>query len=272
MQAAGRQAWSIRRLAAHVQQLAAFWRCLEPQTARSPSAQRFHALHRAVHRCGTASGHNRRVRYRRDRGSSGATAALAAVAIYEIEPVADESHPTAEERGTAPNGDPSSQHKHRGRPARGEPRRAGPPRRTGRGRLRGVRAAWTATTALVAPTAAADATTGENFATNGNSRSRVARSATIAFLGGTTRARLWCFVAAATTIVVASVAAVVFTAPVASSAQTDTADECVQDLGTLDAATASASGSGIIARDSGCVSSQRDPDDAASTYGRVVHH
>ena len=40
----------------------------------------------------------------------------------------------------------------------------------------------------------------------------------------------------------------------------------MRDLGTLDAATTSASGSGIIAVDSGCASSQRDPDDAASIY------
>ena len=62
-------------------------------------------------------------------------------------------------------------------------------------------------------------------------------------------------------------AVVVFlAAPAASNAQTDAADTCVGVLGTLDSATSRLSGSGIIARDSGCTSSQRDPDDAVSTY------
>ena len=63
-------------------------------------------------------------------------------------------------------------------------------------------------------------------------------------------------------------AAVILVAPVASSAQTDPADACVRDLGTLDATTTSASGSGIVAVDSSCVSSQRDPGTTSVYYAR----
>ena len=50
-----------------------------------------------------------------------------------------------------------------------------------------------------------------------------------------------------------------------SADQTDTS-ACVGGLGTLGDATLSLSGSGLISRDADCVSSQRDPDDATSTY------
>ena len=43
---------------------------------------------------------------------------------------------------------------------------------------------------------------------------------------------------------------------------------CVQDLGTLDSATASLSGSGLISQDADCVSSQRDPDSADTFFAR----
>ena len=56
--------------------------------------------------------------------------------------------------------------------------------------------------------------------------------------------------------------------PAGSSAQTDEADACVRDLGTLDAATTHLSGSGIVAQDSGCTSSQRDPGSASTYYAR----
>ena len=46
------------------------------------------------------------------------------------------------------------------------------------------------------------------------------------------------------------------------------ADGCVRDLGTLDAATTTASGSGIIAADSSCTSSQRDPESSSTFYAR----
>ena len=54
--------------------------------------------------------------------------------------------------------------------------------------------------------------------------------------------------------------------PAVSNAQTDEADACVRDLGTLDGATSSLSGSGIIARDAACTSPQADPNDSVSTY------
>ena len=56
--------------------------------------------------------------------------------------------------------------------------------------------------------------------------------------------------------------------PAVSSAQTDEADACVRDLGALDAATASLSGSGIIAQDAGCTSSLRDPSGTSTYYAR----
>ena len=69
-------------------------------------------------------------------------------------------------------------------------------------------------------------------------------------------------------IVMAATAAmaVAAAASAASSAQNDPADGCVRDLGTLDATATSASGSGIVAVDSDCTSSQRDPNDAVSVY------
>ena len=59
--------------------------------------------------------------------------------------------------------------------------------------------------------------------------------------------------------------------PSSSSAQSaDLTDSspCVEDLGTLDASTTSASGSGTIAQDEDCVSSQADADSAATFYAR----
>ena len=46
------------------------------------------------------------------------------------------------------------------------------------------------------------------------------------------------------------------------------ADACVRDLGTLDATTSSATGSGIVAVDASCTSSQRDPGSASTYYAR----
>ena len=44
------------------------------------------------------------------------------------------------------------------------------------------------------------------------------------------------------------------------------ADDCVEDLGTLSATNLSASASGIVAVDAGCVSSLRDPNDKVTVY------
>ena len=46
------------------------------------------------------------------------------------------------------------------------------------------------------------------------------------------------------------------------------ADECVRDLGTLDAVSSSVSGSGIIAEDGSCTSSLRDPNSTSTFYAR----
>jgi len=55
---------------------------------------------------------------------------------------------------------------------------------------------------------------------------------------------------------------------VAQSSEKSAAARCVGSLGTLDAATSYLSGSGIIARDAGCVSSQRDPDGTGTFFAR----
>ena len=48
----------------------------------------------------------------------------------------------------------------------------------------------------------------------------------------------------------------------------DVLTPCVQDLGSLDSASPSLSGSGVIARDPDCTSSQRDPDSSSTFYAR----
>ena len=94
-----------------------------------------------------------------------------------------------------------------------------------------------------------------------DSRVRRAYRAVLGINGNGRRLRRAVTVIAATAVIAAAPIT-----PTASSLQTTSADPCVSALGTLDATTTTASGSGIVAVDSGCTSSLRDPGDTASTY------